>query len=60
MPKPAAARSLAIPLTDKQSDLFGVKFISIKGPSNPYIEAMGSPILCFPVKSIMPSASVLA
>ena len=57
VPKPAAARSLAIPLTDKQSDLLGVKFISITGSSNPYIEAMGSPILCFPVNSIMPSCS---
>ena len=57
VPKPAAAKSLAIPLTDKQSDLLGVKFISITGSSNPYIEAMGSPILCFPVNSIMPSCS---
>ena len=32
-PIPAAAKSLAIPLTDKQSDLLGVKFISIMGSS---------------------------
>ena len=34
LPAPAAAKSLAIPLTDKQSDLLGVKFISIIGSSN--------------------------
>ena len=33
VPNPAAAKSLATPLTDKQSPLFGVIFISMTGSS---------------------------
>ena len=45
LPIPAAAKSLAIPLTDKQSDLFGVKLISITGSSIAKILLNKSPIL---------------
>ena len=45
LPIPAAPKSLAIPLTDKQSDLFGVRLISITGSSIEKILLNKSPIL---------------
>ena len=45
LPKPDAARSLAIPATPKQSARFGVIAISIIGSSKPKIFETFSPII---------------
>ena len=56
-PKPAAARSRAIPLTPVQSGRLGVSSISIIGSSIPKILANGLPIIVSSGSSIIPSWS---
>ena len=56
-PSPAAARSLAIPRTPRQSARSGVIAISIMGSSKPAILANPSPILLSLGSSIIPSCS---
>ena len=57
VPNPAAAKSLAIPLIDKQSPLFGVIFISMTGSSRLNTSINFSPSLYFASTSIIPSCS---
>ena len=57
VPKPAAARSRAMPRTPRQSGRFGVMPISIIGSSSPNATAAGLPMLAPASNSIMPSWS---
>ena len=55
LPKPAAAKSLAIPLTDKQSGRLGVILTYITGSSRLNNLEKCSPIFSDESNSIMPS-----
>ena len=57
LPKPAAAKSLAIPLTPRQSALFGVIPIVITGSPRPDQSRKFDPILALLSSSIIPSCS---
>ena len=59
VPKPAAARSRAMPRTPRQSGRLGVMAISIIGSSSPNAAAAGAPIEAPACNSIMPSWSSL-
>ena len=57
VPRPAAAKSRAMPRTPKQSGRLGVMPISIIGSFNPNASAAGVPIFGASASSIMPSWS---
>ena len=57
LPRPAAARSRAMPRTPRQSPRFGVISTSITGSSRPKTSAKGVPTTASSGRSMMPSCS---
>ncbi len=57
LPRPAAARSRAMPRTPRQSGRFGVMATSITASSRPSAEAAGLPIFAPASSSMMPLCS---